>query len=426
MTKGPVRFAASVAAALVIVPILVFGQTAEELQSQIDEQNSQIAALNAEIAQYQSQLDATSKKKQTLQNELDQMNLSRKKLTASITLTKNQISTTQLQIKQLDGGIIAKEGSISGYQESIAESMRGLNQKEMAPFVETLLSSESMSEAWVDAEYITQLHNAVLSDIKRLAVEKESLSKTKSTAEQKQTQLQKQQRTLVVQQGSLDATVKAQKDLLAQTKAQESTYQNIIAQKREQEAAFEQALSDLQSQLQYTVNPSEILKAGKGILNWPLDSVSVTQHFGNTEFARSGGYNGKGHNGIDLRAQIGTPVKSALSGTVVDTGNTDAVKGCYSFGKWVLIRHANGLDTMYAHFSQISVSAGQSVATGQVIGYSGQTGYATGPHLHFGVYVSSATQVITLGEATNKKTPCSSATMPIAPLSAYLNPESYL
>jgi len=424
--KAGVRVFLACITAAALLPGLVFSQTAEELQAQIDDQNSQIAALNKEIAEYQVQLDSTSKKKQTLQNELAQLNISLKKITASITVTKKQISSTQLQIQQLTSGIHTKEASISRYRASLGESLRSLNRAGDVPFAESLLSSGSMSEAWNDADAIALLQSAVQDDIKRLAGEKEDLTKTKTIAEQKREQLLKQQKTLVVQQGSLDATVKAQKDLLAQTKSQESTYQAIIAQKKAQEAAFEQALSDLQSKLQYIVNPADILKARKGILHWPLDSVRVTQHFGNTAFAKAGGYNGKGHNGIDLAAPIGTPVKAALSGVVVGTGNTDAVKGCYSFGKWVLVQHENGLDTMYAHFSQISVSAGQPVGTGQVIGYSGQTGYATGPHLHFGVYVTSATQVMKLGDATNKKTPCSGAMMPIAPLSAYLNPENYL
>lgn len=424
MIRMHYKYAALIIA--VIMPVLASAQTSDEIQKQIDDQNAQIAELNKEIAQYQVQLDATSKKKQTLQNELAQLDISRKKLTASINVTKKQINSTQLQIQQLSSGIKSKEGSISGYRAAIGETLKNLNRQEIIPFAQSILSSGSISDAWDDAEAIAQLNIAVQEDILRLDAEKISLTQTKTSAEQKKDQLLKQQRTLVVQQGSLDATVKAQKELLAQTKSQESTYQSIIAQKKAQEAAFEQALGDLKAKLQYTVNPGDILKAGKGIIKWPLDAIRVTQHFGNTAFARAGGYNGKGHNGIDLAAQIGTPVKAALSGVVVDTGNTDSVRGCYSFGKWVLVRHGNGLDTMYAHFSQISVSAGQSVGTGQVLGYSGQTGYATGPHLHFGVYVSSATQVMKLGDATNKKTPCSGATMPIAPLSAYLNPENYL
>jgi len=114
------------------------------------------------------------------------------------------------------------------------------------------------------------------------------------------------------------------------------------------------------------------------------------------------------------------------------TGNTDAYhdsrgRQCYSFGKWVMITHGNGLNTMYAHLSQISVSAGARLSTGDLVGYSGQTGYATGPHLHFGVYVSSATKIIPLGQATNAvDTPCAKAIMPVPPVSGYLNPLNYL
>jgi murein DD-endopeptidase MepM/ murein hydrolase activator NlpD len=158
-----------------------------------------------------------------------------------------------------------------------------------------------------------------------------------------------------------------------------------------------------------------------------LESVRITQYFGNTPFAASGAYNGKGHNGIDLAASIGTPVHASLAGVVRGTGNTDATKGCYSFGKWVYIQHANGLGTIYAHLSEIDVSQGQQVSTGQLLGYSGETGYATGPHLHFGVYVDSATKIIKLGEATQSKTPCANVTMPVpTSIQGYLNPLNYL
>ena len=123
---------------------------------------------------------------------------------------------------------------------------------------------------------------------------------------------------------------------------------------------------------------------------------------------------------------VGTPVNSALSGTVFGTGNTDSVPGCYSFGKWVVVKHPNGLATLYSHLSTINVSKGESVSTGQTLGLSGMTGYATGPHLHFGVYASAGIQIMTLGQYRGATTPCANATMPVAPKDAYLNPMSYL
>lgn len=412
------------------LPAISAAQSTAEIQQQINASNAQIADLDKEIAEYQKQLDVVSSKKQTLQGALDQLNLSIKKVTASISVTKNQIHTTELQIQQLAEGIDSKQASIEVDQAGLAQTLRGLDQAEGTPFVIQLLNADTVSDAWQDIETLQSLQVAVNDQIKILASEKQSLADTKTQQEEKRVQLIAQQKKLVDQQGSLEVTKRAQSDLLAETKNQEANYQAIIADKQAAKASFEDALNDLQAKLQFTVSPDQIPPIAQGILKWPVDNVKITQYFGNTAFAQGGAYNGKGHNGIDLAAAIGTPLHAALSGTVVGTGDTDLVRSskgrCYSFGKWVMIKHGNGLSTMYAHLSQINVSEGQGVGTGDLIGYTGFTGYATGPHLHFGVYVTSATQIIRLGDATKSDTPCAAAVMPVAPLSGYLNPLNYL
>ncbi len=411
---------------LIVLPASASAQTLEELKKQVESNASQIEALNKEIALYETQLKTTTTQKNTLQNKINQLDLQRKKLQTSITKTQKQISSTRAEITTLGHGIVEKESSIVNNKAGLRESLRRLVETESQPFALSILSAESLTTAWEDADQQAQLQEAMHADIQRLASEKKELSETKMAAEEKQKLLVAQQQTLNQQEGSLSATRKTQAELLTETKQQESTYQKILEQKRAQQRSFEQALNDLQSKLNYTINPDQITKGGKGILHFPVDLVRITQYFGNTEFARSGAYAGKGHNGIDFGVPIGTPIKSALAGTVIGTGNTDSVRGCYSFGKWVMVKHSNGLNTMYAHLSQIDVAQGQVVATGQLLGYAGETGYATGPHLHFGVYVSSATQIVTLGSATKSATACSKATMPIVPLSGYLNPMAYL
>ncbi len=422
------------------LPVFVWAQSqatssAADIQKQIDAHNAQVDALNQEIAQYQTQLDATTKKKQTLQNTLAQINLSIKKTTASISVTQNKIGSTQLQIQQLAGGIADTQQAITVGEAGLAQSLRRVNEADDVPLVLQVISSDTAPAAWQDIDAIVSLDQAVGDNIATLSDHKQTLATKKSAVETQQSQLVTQKKTLLAQQGSLSATKGAQSDLLTQTKAQESTYQSIIAQKKAQEAGFEDALSNLKAQLNVAVNPSEITPPGPGILQWPIDgTIRITQYFGNTPFAQSNPtlYSGHGHDGLDIAAPIGTPVHAALSGTILATGNTDlshSTRGqrCYSFGKWVMIKHNNGINTMYAHLSQISVSQGQSVSTGDVIGYSGETGYATGPHLHFGVYVSAVTQIIPLGQATRAVgTPCALAVMPVPPVSGYLNPLNYL
>ncbi|MEV7085068.1 LysM peptidoglycan-binding domain-containing M23 family metallopeptidase [Streptomyces sp. NPDC093085] len=105
----------------------------------------------------------------------------------------------------------------------------------------------------------------------------------------------------------------------------------------------------------------------------PVDGVGIGTPYRASGSNWSSGY----HTGVDFVASSGTTVKAVGAGTVVTAGWGGA------YGNQVVIRHDNGMYSQYAHLSQLSVSAGQTVSTGQQIGLSGATGNVTGPHLHF-------------------------------------------
>jgi lipoprotein NlpD len=111
-----------------------------------------------------------------------------------------------------------------------------------------------------------------------------------------------------------------------------------------------------------------------GRLLWPLANVphTVGSPFGTRE--------GRAHEGIDLPAPTGTPVIAAADGAVVYAG--DGIRG---YGNLVVLQHPGDLLTVYAHNSAIYVSQGQTVRAGDRVAAVGQTGRATGPHLHFEV-----------------------------------------
>lgn len=163
------------------------------------------------------------------------------------------------------------------------------------------------------------------------------------------------------------------------------------------------------------------------MLSWPLDKIFITQRFGRTAGAARL-YASGSHNGVDFRAPQGTRVLTMLGGVVEGTGNTDEQRGCYSYGRWILIKHGNGLTSIYSHLSATIVTPGQTVQTGQVIGYSGGTpglygsGYSTGPHLHIGLFAS---QGVSVRQFTQSKG-CKQVMVPIADIKAYLDPLAYL
>jgi murein DD-endopeptidase MepM/ murein hydrolase activator NlpD len=117
--------------------------------------------------------------------------------------------------------------------------------------------------------------------------------------------------------------------------------------------------------------------ARRGFLKSPLKYANITSRFGNRKHPVLG-YN-RAHEGVDYGAPTGTPVWAVGDGQVRSAGWNG---GC---GKAVVLHHRNGYETVYCHLSALAVSAGKPVAQKQVIGYVGETGLATGPHLHFAV-----------------------------------------
>lgn len=91
------------------------------------------------------------------------------------------------------------------------------------------------------------------------------------------------------------------------------------------------------------------------------------------------------HNGVDIGGDTGEPYAAAASGKVISAGWAGG------YGYMILIDHGNGVETRYAHSSRLAVSAGQNVKKGQIIGYVGSTGNATGPHLHFEIIINGGT-----------------------------------
>lgn len=401
-------------------------ESKEELEAQITDRNAKITQLEAEIAQTQKDLDTTSKQKQTLQSAIKTLDLTRQKVTANIQLTQTKISQKDAEISTLGNDITDTTEKIDMERQAIVSSLRDLDREGSdADMAITLFSGENLSSFFGNAAALLAVRDALKERVTELSGLKNTLVSNKTSAEEKRTELAGLKNQLANQQGELDANRKDKNALLAVTKNQESNYQNLLKQKQTLKTQFETDLKDFESRLNLIIDPASIPNTGSGVLAWPVANPFITQGFGETDFSTANPqvYSGRGHNALDLRASPSTPIMSALSGTIKGTGNTDITCPNASYGKWILVEHTNGLSTLYAHLSSINVSQGQQVKKGEVIGYSGSTGYATGPHLHFTVYATQGVQIQTFASKSCKG---KNYTMPVADLKAYLNPLSYL
>lgn len=397
----------------------------DRLKAQINERNGRLSEIDAEIKKFESALKEVGAEKSTLQKAINQLELERKKVQADIAYTENKISATDLTINKLTLEISDTERRIGTSRAAIADILREVRQTDDESIMEVMLRQENLNTFWNTVATLETVKDGIATRVSTLRSLNEALESQRHLTTAERENLTSLKAQYSDQRSILTGNQVAKEDLLKQTKNEEKNYQQLLKDKKAARDKLLAEVSAIESQIKFILDPNKIPGKGTAVFRWPIASPYITQHFGYTKFALSGAYNGSAHNGVDMGTPVGTKVYAPLTGTVRNVGNTDSVPGCYSWGKWVLIDHPNGLSSMFAHLSQISVSPGQQVQTGDIVGYSGNTGYSTGPHLHYTVYVSEGVKVQQFNQFKSV-TSCGAALSPFAAIEAYVNPMDYL
>ncbi|TSD02510.1 MAG: peptidase M23 [Parcubacteria group bacterium Athens0714_24] len=417
-----------------------FSATIDELQAQIGEKNKQIDSIQAEINKLQEQINQNSSLANTLKNQISQLNLQKQKLQKDISLTQKKIDTAKLNIQELGLQILQKEQDIQKKLLVISEAIKNINDTDKTSVVEIVLAQQNFSDFFNDIDKMDNFQKEINANLAELKDLKISLEDEKQSQEKEKKNLEQYKSKLSDQNKLVDINKKSKNQLLTETKNQQTNYQKQMAQMIKLRDELEKEIGDIEAKIQIQINPNSIPRAGSGVLAWPFTDEKmlackkftdlknifcITQYFGNTPFATANPqlYKTGEHKGLDFRAPVGTEILAAGSGKIVGLGDTDITCPSASYGKWIMIDHGNGLSTVYGHLSYIKVAKGQIVARGDLIGYSGNTGASTGPHLHFEVRATAGTQV-----SQRESTVCKGRiyTIPLGSISSYLNPLSYL
>ncbi|MEK7212534.1 MAG: peptidoglycan DD-metalloendopeptidase family protein, partial [Patescibacteria group bacterium] len=244
-------------------------------------------------------------------------------------------------------------------------------------------------------------------DITNLTNLHKTLNEKVDTVKVKKGEIEFRKQNTLTRKSLVEEQSETRKVILTQTRNKESAYEQQLMELRKQQDEISVAISEIEDQLRAEFNFDLLPTKRPGVLTWPATvkvngdkstrcfkersgSIGVpggvgviTQCFGTVSYL----YGGKPHNGLDIGLPIGTPIFAADDGVVLAVDNNDKSSWRkYQYGKYVLIQHPNGLATIYAHLSRQVVSRGDSVSRGQLIGYSGNTGYSTGPHVHLTLY----------------------------------------
>ena len=211
----------------------------QSLQQQIDAANQQIATLNQQITQYKQQISQADSNKHTLQNALDTIGLQSNEVQAEVQSTQSKISSISLQIQQLQGQIDQTKQNIATYKKMLANYIQTIQQQsDNESMVYQLLSANDMADFWQNVNTTLDIQSALEKKSQKLQSEEKNLAAAQQAVQMEESALQTQNQSLLSQQQQLSATAQMKNQLLVETNAQESTYQQLLAQAQAQLNSF--------------------------------------------------------------------------------------------------------------------------------------------------------------------------------------------
>lgn len=356
-----------------------------DLQQKIQSSAQELEKINKQIEETQNSIKETQAQSKTLTQALRSLDGNIKQLNLGIEGDKISAQKLAYEIQSLGYDLEDIGASIEDKRGAIGELLRELYERGNPNFISIFLKSGTLAGGFQEAQTLSNLTQQLSYDVNKLRDLREEYQSKLDLASEKKRAVTLHQQNLESKKFILADQRSERQELLAATKNQESLYQQNLKEllKRQQEIAAE--IEKIEYELRQHIDPTLLPLPRPGVFATPVVGARLSQDYGSTSFAQYG-YKGKWHNGVDFAAPVGTPIIAAEDGTVIELGNQDTY--CYkgAYGKYIVIEHANNLTTLYAHLSLQSAKKGQAVKRGEVIGYVGKTGYATGPHLHFTVF----------------------------------------
>ncbi|MGC9603579.1 MAG: peptidoglycan DD-metalloendopeptidase family protein [Minisyncoccia bacterium] len=390
---------------------------AGQLQTLIDQKNAEMQQIQNQRDALQAQLNAISQSKKSLSNEVKSINYKISQLDLQQKANQITVEKLNLEINSMNQNISQAQIDIQKRKTVIAKLFQEMQSQDHQTLLATILESGGLAESVDKTNEISNLQSALLKNISDLRNMQDDLGKKIETESQKKAQRQMEQVNLASSQYILQDQKNERQDLLSQTQDQEKVYQDQIAKLDEQQSAISKYIEDIEDQLRASFNPNLLPIKRPGVLDFPVSDAVITQYYGPTKFAERA-YRTGFHTGVDFSAVIGTPVFATADGTITRVDNNDRGTSRwnrYQYGRYILIAHTNNLSSLYAHLSRAMVKTGDIVKKGDLIGYSGNSGYATGPHLHFGVYWTPSIQLKPVPPAAG-----------LVPIGVTIDPMSYL
>jgi murein DD-endopeptidase MepM/ murein hydrolase activator NlpD len=362
---------ALVAAMLAVLAIAGVDRAgAQDLQSRLDER--------------QAELSQQRDRKGVLSSELEDFNAQVDQLAGEVAVLRNREAIVVAELRRVQSRLNREKHKLEVYRSQLQRSLNvlrtrlvGIYRSGQADFMTVLLESDGFTDLLSRYEYLRRIEeqdSSIISRVRDLRngtiVTVDRVTSDRDAIESKKAELVRTRSQLEAREADLAA---ARDGKAAALDDVNSTIDQLEGDVSDLQGEIQQQIQQASSTPGVTPLPAGPVQGASGGWIWPV-SGTITSPFGYRW--------GRMHEGIDISVPEGTPVRAAKAGTVILAAYTGG------YGNYTCIDHGGGLSSCYAHQSSYAVSPGDSVAQGEVIGYSGNTGSSTGPHLHFEIRVN--------------------------------------
>jgi peptidoglycan DL-endopeptidase CwlO len=385
----PVALALSIAAALCISLVASPAAPAKDLQSTLEAKQAKLdkvrehkGVLTTTISHYGDQIDRLTGEVAGIRDR-----------EAAV---RTRLAAKQAELNQAVTQLDVAKGRLQKLRSHLKRALTALRDRLVAMYetgspdvISVIVGSSSLDDLAARTEYLDRLHGMDEAVVGRVTDLRDRvrglvtrLRESKERIEAARDSIAAETEALTVVRSALQrrqaALVRARHD-------REAALAKVGEHEEELDGSVAAIQAKIAAQLIATGSaplPAGPIKGGSGSMIWPVDGP-VVSGFGPRTINGSYEY----HPGIDIAVPEGTPIRAALSGTV-SLQQSEAESGGY--GNYTCLDHGGGLSTCYAHQSSFVATLGQSVSQGDIIGYTGCTGYCLGPHLHFEVRINGS------------------------------------
>jgi Membrane proteins related to metalloendopeptidases len=390
LKNRPLTVALSLAAAAICV-LLFAGPPAQaqDLQSKLEAKQSKLE----EVREHKGVLTTTISR---YGKQIDRLTTVVAGIRSREAAVRVRLLAKQAELDRAVSVLNAAKGKLDKLRSHLNRALAALRQRLVAMYeagspdvISVIVNSSGIDDLAARAEYLDRLHGmdeAVVGRVRELRNQVRRivtrLRGARDRIEAARDAIASEKQALATARSSLQGHQQA---LVSARAHRVSALARIGEHEEELDGSVAAIQGKIAAQLAATGSvplPAGPIQGGGSGLIWPV-SGPIVSGFGPRTINGSYEY----HPGIDIAVPEGTPIRAAATGTVIFT-EPEASSGGY--GNYTCIDHGGGLSTCYAHQSSFAVSAGQSVSQGDVIGYTGCTGYCLGPHLHFEVRINGS------------------------------------